>query len=182
MLLPDLTDATGTVRHLVVGAGKDGVIYVVDRDSMGKWNAASNQIYQELNNVGPNGYYSSPAYFNGTVYHGQVDSPVMAFTVTAARLSLSPTSQTAASFTWPGGSPAVSANGTTNGIVWVVANNSPAALYAYDAGNLASELYDSNQSGTRDQPGLGNKFIAPAIADGKVFVGTQNSVAIYGLR
>jgi hypothetical protein len=180
MLLPDLTDASGRVRHLVVGAGKDGAIYVVDRDSMGKWNATSNQIYQELDHVGP-GCFSSPAYFNGTVYYPQANAPVMAFPVTNALLSMSPSSLTTASFPWPGGSPAISANGTTNGIVWVVENSSQAVLHAYDARNLTSEIYNSNQSGARDQFGPGNKYIVPTIADGRVFVGTQNSVAIFGL-
>ena len=72
MLLPDLTDSTNTVRHLMVGAGKDGNIYVVNRDSMGKFNATSNNIWQQLSGVLPGGIWSTPAYFNGTVYYGDV--------------------------------------------------------------------------------------------------------------
>ena len=75
----------------------------------------------------------------------------------------------------------VSANQTSNGIVWAVANTDPAILYAYDATNLANQLYNSNQAGTRDQFGPGNKFITPMIANGKVFVGTQTGVAVFGL-
>ena len=80
-------------------------------------------------------------------------------------------------------SPAVSANGTSNGIVWAVENSSPAVLHAYDATDLTNELYNSNQAaGGRDKFGAGNKFITPAVADGMVFVGTPNGVAVFGER
>jgi hypothetical protein len=85
-------------------------------------------------------------------------------------------------FTYPGTSPAISANGTSNGILWAHENTSPAVLHAYDAGNLANELYNSAQAANgRDQFGAGNKFITPVIADGKVFIGTQSGVAVFGL-
>jgi len=180
MLLPDLTDATGTVRHLVVGAGKDRNIYLVNRDSMGHFSPIGDHIWQELDSaLGTN--YSTPAYFNGRIYYGDVSGTVKAFALNNALLSAVPTSQTATQFTYPGGSPVVSANGTSNGIVWVHENTSPAVLHAYDASNLAHELYNSNQAGSRDQFGAGNRFITPAIADGKVFVGTQSAVAVFGL-
>jgi hypothetical protein len=106
----------------------------------------------------------------------------VAFAVHAAQLAGAPSSSTATSFTYPGTAPAVSANGTSNGIVWAHENANPAVLHAYDAGNLAHELYNSSQAaGGRDQFGAGNKFITPAIADGKVFVGTQTGVAVFGL-
>jgi hypothetical protein len=82
---------------------------------------------------------------------------------------------------YPGSAASVSANGTANGIVWAHENTSPAVLYAFDATNLTHELYNSSQAGTRDQFGSGNKYITPTIADGQVFVGTQNSVAVFGL-
>jgi hypothetical protein len=110
-----------------------------------------------------------------------VGSPLKAFSITNAKLSTSPTGQTATSFTYPGTTPSVSANGTSNGIVWAVENTSPAVLHAYDATNLSHELYNSNQAGSRDQFGPGNKFITPMIVNGKVFVGTQNGVAVFGL-
>jgi hypothetical protein len=182
MLLPDVPDATGTVRHLVVGAGKDGNIYLVNRDAMGHFAPSANNIWQQLSNAVLNGVYSTPAYFNGTLYYGEIASSIKAFALSNARLSAIPTSQTATQFTYPGGSPAVSANGTTNGIVWAVENTSPAVLHAYDATDLASELYNSSQaSNGRDQFGDGNKFITPAIAAGKVLVGTPNAVAVFGL-
>jgi outer membrane protein assembly factor BamB len=183
LLLPDLTDSGGTVRHLLVGAGKDGNLYAINRDDMGKFNPAGNQIWQQLDGALPGGVYASPAYFNGVVYYGNVDGALKAFAVTAARLAATPASQTGTVFPYPGASPAVSANGTADGIVWAVENSNPAVLHAYDAGNLADELYDSSQaSGGRDQFGPGNKFITPAIADGMVFVGTTNGVAVFGER
>jgi outer membrane protein assembly factor BamB len=182
MLLPDLMDAASTVRHLVVGAGKDGNIYVVDRDSMGKFNSSSNQIWQELDSVVAGGVFATPAYFNNTVYYGDVGASLKAFGIASAKLSATPTSQTSAQFAFPGTSPAVSANGATNAIVWAVENSTPAVLHAYDATNLTRELYNSNQAASaRDNFGAGNKFITPAIADGRVFVGTANSVAVFAL-
>ncbi len=182
MLLPDLMDSANTVKHLVVGAGKDGNIYVVDRDNMGKFSPSANHIWQELDGVVSGGVRSSPAYFNGTVYLGDVGGALKAFGITSAKLSASPTSRSPGTFTYPGTSPAVSANGTANAIVWAHENTTPAVLHAFDAANLAHELYNSNQaSAGRDHFGAGNKFITPAIADGKVFVGTTNSVAVFGL-
>ena len=182
MLLPDLTDAGGVVRHLAVGAGKDGNLYVVNRDAMGRFNSASNQIWQELPGVLGGGIWSTPAYFNGAVYYGPNGGALRAFAVQAAQLSNAPTSSTSVSFIYPGTSPAISANGTGNGIVWAHENGNPAVLHAYDAGNLAHELYNSSQAANgRDQFGAGNKFITPVIADGKVFVGTQSGVAVFGL-
>ena len=182
MILPDLMDGQGHVHHLAVGAGKDSNLYVVDRDNMGKFNPNNdNAIYQEIDGVLPGGVWAMPAYFNNTVYYGSVGSPLKAFSITNAKLSTSPTGQTATSFTYPGTTPSVSANGITNGIVWAVENTSPAVLHAYDATNLSHELYNSNQAGSRDQFGPGNKFITPIVVNGKVFVGTQNGVAVFGL-
>ena len=182
MLLPDLMDSTSTVRHLMVGAGKDGKIYVVDRDAMGKFNASANNNYQTLSNALPGGIWSTPAYFNGTVYYGPVSGTLKAFTISSAKLSATPQSQSATSFTYPGTAPSVSANGTANAIVWAHENTAPAVLHAYDAANLAHELYNSNQAAaSRDHFGTGNKYITPTVADGKVFVGTTNGVAVFGL-
>jgi outer membrane protein assembly factor BamB len=182
MLLPDLTDSTDTVRHLVVGAGKDGNIYVVNRDSMGKFNASGNsQIWQQVSGALPAGVWATPAYFNGTVYYGNVGSTLKAFTIANAKLTAAPQSQTSVQFTYPGTAPGVSANGTSNAIVWAHENSNPGVLHAYDATNLAHELYNSSQAGSRDQFGAGNKFITPTVADGKVFVGTTSGVAVFGL-
>ncbi len=180
LLLPDLTDSGGVTRHLAVGAGKDGNLYVVNRDSMGKFSSAGNNIWQQLTGALPGGIWSTPAYFNQTLYYGPSGGHLSAFSLVDAKLNSG--TQSSASFTYPGSAPAVSANGTSNGIVWAHENANPAVLHAYDAGNLAHELYNSSQAANgRDQYGAGNKFITPVTADGKVFVGATNGVAVYGL-
>lgn len=183
MLLPDLTDSSNTVRHLVIGAGKDGNIYVVNRDSMGKFNPSGNsQIWQQVSGALASGVFSTPAYFNGTIYYADVGATLKAFAISNAKLAAAPHSQSAAQFAYPGTAPSVSANGASNAIVWAHENTDPAVLHAYDAANLAHELYNSNQAaGNRDHFGAGNKFITPTIADGKVFVGTTAGVAVFGL-
>jgi hypothetical protein len=181
IVLPDLLDASGKTRHLAVGAGKDNNVYMVDRDSMGKFNANNNNaLYQELDGV-LNGVWGMPAYFNKAVYYGSQYEPIQKFPLTNARLAATATAQTANSFTYPGGTPSISAAITANGIVWAVENTGPAVLHAYDAGTL-KELYNSSQAANgRDHFGDGNKFITPAIADGRVYVGTPTGVAEFGL-
>ncbi len=179
MLLPNLKDAGGQIRNLAVGAGKDANLYVVDRNNMGKFNPNANNIYQEIPGAFHGQIFSAPAYFHQTVFFGAVGDSIRAFSFTNGRFAL--TSSTSHQFGYPGASPSVSANGAANGIVWVTENSSPAVLHAYDAGNLATELYNSTQAGSRDQFGNGNKFITPMIANGKVYVGTQNGVGVLGL-
>ena len=182
MLLPDLADADGTTRHLAVGAGKNGTLYVVNRDAMGKFDPAGDNIWQELPATLHAGIWSTPAWFNGTLYYGPVGRGVLAFTASSAHFSNTPAAQTATSFRYPGTAPAISANGKLNAILWAHENGNPAVLHAYDARNLAHELYNSSQAaGGRDHFGAGNKFITPTIAGGKVFVGTQSGVAVFGL-
>jgi len=185
MLLPDLTDGNGIVRHLAVGAGKDGNMYIVNRDNLGKFNAGSNnsQIWQYLTGVLGSGIWSTPAYFNGRLYYGPQGGRLLAFPITNAMVAGAPGSQSATSFAYPGTSPSVSSNGTANGIVWAYEKNGGTAiLHAYDATNLATELYNSNQAASsRDHFGAPNKFITVAVADGKVFTTSTNSVAVFGL-
>jgi len=185
LLLPDMVDAKGVVRHLMVGAGKDKNIFVADRDNMGKYNSANNDaLYQELTNALPGGAWSMPAYFNNTVYYGGNGDYLRAFAITNAMLGTTPSSKSATTFGYPGATPSVSANGTANGIVWALQSStgSTAVLHAYDATDLTKELYNSTQAaGNRDGFGTGNKFITPMIINGKVYVGTPNGVAIFGL-
>ena len=181
IVLPDLTDATGHTRHLAVGGGKDGNIYVVDRDSMGKFSPTANNNYQQLQGALPGGVWSMPAYFNNAIYYGPVGTSIRAFSITNALLSNGPTSQTSTTFGYPGATPGVSANGSSNAILWAAENGNTAVLHAYDATNLSNELYNSNQAGMRDQFGAGNKFITPTVVNGKVYVGTTNGVAVFGL-
>jgi hypothetical protein len=181
LVLPDLQDASGTTHHLAVGAGKDGQIYIVNRDSMGKFSSQNdNAIYQQISG-GSGGVWSMPAYFNNTVYYGAVGDTLKAYPVANAKLATSPSVQSAGTFEYPGTTPSVTANGTSNGIVWAVENSSPAVLHACNATTL-QELYNSNQAANgRDQFGNGNKFITPMVANGKVFVGTPSGVAEFGL-
>ena len=182
LLLPDILDASGKTRHLGVGSGKDANIYVVDRDNMGKFNANSDNIYQQINGQLTGGVYSKPSYFNGTVYYGAVGDAIKAFPISAGKLATGPSSQSPHTFTYPGTNPIISASGTTNAIVWAVENNNPtpAVLHAYDATNLATELYNSNQAPSGRDNFSNNKFITPMIANGKVYVGTSKSVAVFG--
>ena len=182
LVLPDLTDGMGHTRHLAVGAGKDSNIYVVDRDAMGKFNSNTNNIYQELQGALSGSVFSMPACFNNTVYFGAVGDRIKAFAVSNAQLASTPASQTANAFGFPGATPSISANATSNAILWAAENGSTAVLHAYDATNLSHELYNSNQaSGGRDQFGTGNKFITPMITNGKVYVGTTKGVGVFGL-
>lgn len=180
IVLPDQKDAIGNMRHLAVGAGKDLTIYVVDRDAMGKFSPNGNNNYQTITGQFVGGSFGMPAYFNGTVYYGPLGDRIKAFSITNARLSTTPVDQTANAFPYPGTTPVISANGTSNAIVWAVENSNLAVLHAYDATNLGRELYNSNQAGSRDQFGPGNKFITPTVVNGKVFVGTPTGVAVFG--
>ena len=180
ILLVDVTDSGGNTRHLSVGAGKDALIYVVDRDAMGKFHSGADQIYQEISGQLGGGVYSMPAFFNNTVYYGADGDALKAFPVTSAKLAATPSSQSTHQFQYPGTTPSVSANGTTNGIVWAI-ENSGAILFAYDASNLTRELYNSNQAANNRDHFGGNKFITPMVVNGKVYVGTPTSVAVFGL-
>jgi hypothetical protein len=181
LVLPDLTDASGTVHHLAVGAGKDANIYVVNRDSMGKFNPQNNNaLYQEIDGA-ISGVFSMPAWFNGAVYFGAVSDTLKAFPIVNAKLATAPAFHSAITFPYPGATPAISASGASNGIVWAVEDSSPAVLHAFNAASL-QELYNSNQAAnSRDHFGNGNKFITPVIVNGKVFVGTPSGVAEFGL-
>ena len=180
ILLLDVTDSGGVTRHLSVGAGKDSLIYVVDRDNMGKFNVTTDQIYQEISGQLGGGVFSMPAFFNNTVYYGAVGDALKAFPVTTARLAATPSSQSTHHFGYPGTTPSVSANGVANGIVWAI-ENTGAILFAYDATDLTKELYDSNQAANNRDHFSGNKFITPMVVNGKVYVGTPTSVAVFGL-
>lgn len=182
LLLPDQIAADGTVKHLAVAAGKNNKIYVVDRDAMGKFDPSGDHIWQEIPaGTLAGGIWGSAAYYNGVVYYGGLKDSLKALPITNAMLATSAASQSPTTFPYPGTTPAISANGASNGIVWAAENGSTGALHAYDASNLGNELYNSNQSGARDQWGPGNKFITPMIALGKVYVGATNGVAVFGL-
>jgi len=181
LLLPDLADDLGNTRSLAVGARK-GAIYVVNRESMGKFNPDNdNAIYQKISLNGLGSGWGMLAYFNNTIYYGATNDALKAFSINNARLSSDPASQSAGAFGYPGTTPSISANGTSDGIVWTVENKgSSSILHAYDASNLANELYNSAQAGTQDQF-VGSKFITPMIANSKVYVGTPTGVIVFAL-
>jgi hypothetical protein len=183
MLLPNMTDAQGKTWQLAVGAGKDTNIYLVDRHNLGKFNSDSNNVYQEIEGVFSHELLGTPAYFNGTIYYGAFGDYLKAFQFSNARLPSTPTSRSPIGFGYPGLVPSVSANGTSNGIVWACAHGNPAVLYAFDATNLANELYNSDQAPNgRDQfADYCAKFNPPMISHGRVYMGTNSGVAVFGL-
>ena len=180
-LLTNQKDSTGILWNLAVGAGKDGNLYVVNRNNMGKFNSTSNKIYQELAGALPGGIWSTPAAFGANIYYAPVGSPLLAFQFKNAKLLPEPVARSSNSFSYPGAAPSISANGTQNAIVWAVQNANPAVLHAYNAVTLV-HLYGSSQAANgRDHFGNGNKFVTPTIANGKVYVGTTNGVGVFGL-
>ena len=182
LVLPDMVDAQSHTRQLVVGAGKDSIIYLADRSSMGKFNPATDSaLYQQVNGAISGGVWAMPAYFNGTLYFGSVGDRIKAFPFQSARLAAM-SSQTSGTFVYPGATPSVSANGNAGGILWATENTAPAVLHAYSATNLATQLYASTMAANnRDQFGTGNKFITPTIASARVYVGTTSGVGAFGL-
>jgi hypothetical protein len=187
LLLPDQVDSGGVTRHLMVAAGKDPNLYLLDRDNMGRFNANTNAVYQELAGVLSNRIYSAPVYFNGSIYLAEVGSTLKQYALAAAKLPATATSHSTASFAFPGASPSISANGSSNAIVWAAETHSGSAsvLHAYNPANLSIEYYNSNQAANgRDAFGSGNKFITPVVANGEVFIafsGPTNGVAVFGL-
>jgi hypothetical protein len=182
MLLPD---TSGSPVHLAVGAGKDGTIFLLNRDSLGRFSPAGDAVLQALHGV-LNGCFSTPAMLGDTVFFGGSDytsGSLVALKLSSGLLTEHPISQASATFAFPGVNPSVSASGSGNGIVWVIENASPAVLHAYRATDLGQELYTSRLAPDgADQPGAGVKFAVPTICNGKVYVGTQSELAVYGLH
>jgi hypothetical protein len=187
LLLPDL--AMGSAHpHLLVQSGKQGTIYLLDRDKLGGFNPAGNsQIVQEIAGAN-NGIWGMPGYWNNNIYFGAQSDVLKAFSFNAGNsglLSTTPTSTSSQVYGYPGPTPSISANGAGNGIVWVLQSDAYsyagyAVLHAYDATNLANELYNSGQNMVRDNPGGAVKFAVPTIANGKVYVGAVNKLTVFG--
>jgi hypothetical protein len=182
-----LPDEVGSVAHphLLVGCGKEGKIYLLDRDNLGQFNAASDsQIVQSLPGLIA-GTWGTPAYFKKRLYYVGSGDAIKLLPFANGKLTGTVQSQTANGFGYPAGTPSISANGATNGIVWAIdagayGSRGPSVLHAYDAENLGKELYNSGQMGSRDVPGPAVKFTTPTVANGKVFIGSANSLAVYG--
>jgi hypothetical protein len=200
LLLPD--QSAGGHTHLLLQAGKEGRIFLVDRDNMGGYSPTSDAIVQEIPPApSTTGYqinplYGMPAYWNGNVYFwGSNGDLLKQFSFTNGLLSTTwiTRSPQFLSQGYPGPIPVVSANGNTNGIVWTVdgsaccldqvevATPGPAVLLANDALNVATLLYSSNQNLNRDNPGVAVRFVVPTVINGKVYVGAQYQVSVYGL-
>lgn len=196
LLLPDQT--TGPA-HLLVASGKEGRVYLINRDSMGHFCSSCTstdtnvvQSFFVTNNFGTPAFWQNALYFTGCDF-GQggdflkrfVFTPGTGFTTTAA-------SKSATRYPFPGAQPSISSQGATNGIVWAIdasqygppssRGTGPAVLHAYDATNLVTELWNSSQAaGSRDQAGNAVKFTAPTIANGKVYLSTRTEIDVYGL-
>jgi hypothetical protein len=178
-----LPDAAGSAGHpfLIVGSGKQGVIYLIDRTNMGKFHANSDNVVQELPAGTIGGSFDTPAYYNGTLYYAGSGDSGKAFSIVSGVLSTSPTSHTNDSYGFPGSTPSISVNGSTSGIVWDI-NNGAGELRAYRASDYSTELYTSSDAANnRDKLGSTVKFTVPLVANGMVYVGTSSSVVFYGL-
>jgi hypothetical protein len=202
---------TGTYPDEIIESGKGGSpcdlfgttyavpIYLVNRDAMGGYDPNQDQDIQTIEGT-VHGYWGSPTYWESPTtqyvyYSGMTNEAgsgdyLKQYSITNGLVSTAPVEQTPNLFP-VGSTPSISANGTSNGILWTVERKDilsaspgthPAVLYAYEATNVSKVLYDSAQAKSlRDQPGCANKFITPTVANGKVYVGTQNELDIYGL-
>ncbi len=196
-----LPDQPGTYPQLLVEAGKEGNIYVVNRDiyaasdsahplkNMGHFSSSSDGIVQELDGA-VGGMWATPVYFNGKIYFGGSGDNLKAFTITNGLLSTSPTDKSPASFGFPGMTPTISASGTSNGVLWVIDASAfsdsgaggPEILRAFNPSSLSNgELYDSSMNSSRDAAGGAIKFQIPLIDNGKVYVGAEGQLNVYGL-
>ncbi len=185
LLLPD---QPGPFPHLLVGAGKEGKIYLLNRDQFTTGNNHYNStstvdfVVQSIaNKIGSS--FGTPTFFNGRVYYASRGDNLKAFALTNGLLSTTDVlTNTARTFLFPGATPSISANGASGAIVWALRMGTPQLLIACNATNFTTELYNSGQAvGNRDQLGSGVKFAAQVVADGKVFVGSSNSVSVFGL-
>lgn len=183
LLLPD---QPGPYPHLVIGAGKTQRAFVINRDMMTSDDKHINttgqvdQVVQTMPLGG--GSFGTPAYFNGEVYFVAIKDTIRSYSLSnGIMIPDLPNSAGTRKYAFPGASPSVSADGNANGIIWTIQNAQPAVLAAYNATNLSTELYNSTQAGARDQLTGGVKFAVPTIANGKVYVGSQQAVSVFGL-
>jgi len=183
LLLPDEAGSSAH-PHLLTGGSKDGTIYLLDRDNLGRYNATADQVVQEFPQ-GLGGVFGCAVYFNQHVYYSGAGTPMAAFRISGGSFLPTPDSTAPDVFSYTSGGLSVSALGTNNGIVWGLQNDgsfvAPSILHAYDAANLGNELYSSKQMGLRDQGPICTKFLPPTIANGKVYVAGAFAITAYGL-
>jgi hypothetical protein len=184
MILPD---NSSPYPHEIVGAGKDGRIFLVNRDSMGRFDTGGNHVIQTIQSGASqyNNFHDTPAYFNGKLYYHANGDVLRVFSWSNGLLSTGPTMTGSTVFGAHGDTPSISANGASNAIVWELQldgqPSNPAILHAYDAGNVAHELYNSNTN-TADKAGPAVKFTVPTVVNGKVYVPAGHELDIYGLK
>jgi uncharacterized repeat protein (TIGR01451 family) len=181
-----IDQASGPFPHLVLGGGKAGTLYVVNRDNFGHYNSSNDSQIVQSFTLGNNGIYSAPLFWQNTLYAAGSDAPLSAysFSSAASQFQTNPVSVSAQSFGFPGTTPALSAVGTNNAILWAIerTSSSIAVLHAYDPRNLKTELWNSSQAlNNRDKAGIAVKFTVPTIANGKVYIGTQTELDVFGL-
>ncbi len=204
LLLPTQTMASGKVLSPLVQIAKSGMIYILDRNKLGGFNAGADQVVQEVQTPITSGFnwgagvWGTEAYWNNRIYSGGTNVPngstyigsgnsLAAYSFVNGVVSTTPTSQSVEKFVYPGPTPSISASGPAeNGILWVLMTDAYTVqgadvLLAYDAGNLATTLYSTNDNLTRDNPGPAVKFTVPTVANGKVYVGTNGQLSFYGL-
>ena len=186
-----LPDQPGSFPHILIQGGKQGEVYVVNRDKMTSDGShycngctSDPEIIQSISSGA--GLWSMPAYWNSQIYLWGNGGHLEAYSLTNDMLSQSPTSKSAESSNFPGSTPVVSSNGTSDGIVWAVetdayTSSGPAILRAYNATNVSNLLYGSNLTSGRDTLGPAVKFVVPVVTNGKVYVGTQKEVDVFGL-
>jgi hypothetical protein len=172
---------SGPVQHLAIGGGKEGTLFLLNRDNLGG-NTSNDAGAVQTFSVG-NRIFGTPAFWQNTLYIGPITDHVKGYTFNAStgQFSTSPASQSPSTFGFPGSTPSISSQGTSNGIVWATEKGTgPSVLHAYDATNLGSELWNSANS-SADQAGQAVKFTVPTVANGKVYVGTVGEISVYGL-
>jgi hypothetical protein len=178
-----LPDQPGPHPHLLLQPTKGGTIYVIDRDRMGKFQRNRNAILQQIE-LGRGGY-GAMAYWNGHAYLAASNDYLRDYAVSGG--TLKPAVQSTTHFDNPGATPAVSANGTRNAIIWAISTRTwngdgrPAVLYAYDATNISHPIYSSVENPPRDHASLATRFVVPVVVNGRVYFGTRDEVEVYGL-
>lgn len=185
-----LPDQPGTYPHLLVQIGKEGRIIVLNRDNLNGYapggNSNTNAVQDITGAFNSGGLWSTPAYWNGHVYVWATNDGLKDFPLTNGVLATRAAAKSSVSSSFPGASPVVTSNGTQNGIVWTLVtdlfgSNGSSILYAFNATNIATTLYASNQNPTRDDAGPAIKFTVPVVTNGKVYVGAGYQMDVYGL-
>ena len=190
---------TGPVAHLLIGGGKDGNLFLLNRDALGRFNSGANAVIQTISES--YSIFATPVFWQNGLYVAGANGALTQFVFNPAtgKFGGAPSTQSSTTYPFPGATPSLSSNGATNGIVWALDNSryctpqslgcGPAVLHAYDATNLGVELWNSSQApGQRDQAGRAVKFVVPTVANGKVYVGTRGNdstvlgeLDVYGL-